>query len=355
MDVWEPRTKYEREHLDKIFALVDGLPRTTPLGEVSKAITAELDRWKFKSGFWLTEENRRSKEGLNQQKLDEGRAAAFWVILFFLAIGTLVAIVVLGIVFDLAFDAAELGFWLGGLSGVGLMVWFVVTTVDFSTGGHDESKYEKSDRVRTDLNSAQMRQIESAARKYLREVGVARFVALARNEEASLKAKHNKLARLRGLFDPSLKPQKQEFGVSDEGAESLVAAWMRWLGIYDAEATQYVGDGGIDVEGTGYIAQVKNFTGFVGVAPIRELKGVSAVDGRTPLFFTSGDYSSGCESFADVAGVYLFQYDAKEATLRAKNKLASAALRDGLPAFGDPIEFNSAVSDFPRTVESDRD
>lgn len=335
MDVWEPRTKYEREHLEKIFALVEGMPRTTPLKDVSKAITAELDRWKFRSGFWLSEENRRSQDGLNQDKLDEGRAAAFWVILAFLGIATLIGSLVLSFIFDLIFWAAVVGFWLGLLGGLAVIVWLVVTTVDFSSGSQKETLYETSDRVRTDLNSSQMRQIESAARTYLREVGVARFVALARSEEKSLKAKQNKVARLSGLFDPALKPGKQQFGVSDEGAESLIAQWMRWLGVYDAEVTKYVGDGGIDVESSRYIAQVKNFNGNVGIASIRELAGVAAVDGRTPLFFTSGVYPRGADSWAQNAGIYLFTYDAKTAKLSANNQLARDALGAGLPVFED--------------------
>lgn len=335
MDVWEPRTKYERDHLEKIFALVDGMPRDTPLKEVSKAITAELNRWKFKSGFWLTEENRRSQEGLNQKKLDEGRAAAFWVILAFLGVATLIGSLILGVISDLIFGAIEIGFWTGLLGGIAAIVWLIVSTVDFSFDTKKETQYEKSDRVRTDLDSSQMRQIESAARTYLREVGVARFVALARREETSVMAKQNKVARLSGLFDPALKPEKQQFGVSDEGAESLVAQWMRWLGVYDAEATKYVGDGGIDVESSRYIAQVKNFNGNVGIASIRELAGVAAVDGRTPLFFTSGVYPKGADSWAQDAGIYLFTYDAKSAKLSANNQLARDALGSGLPVFDD--------------------
>lgn len=335
MDVWEPRTKYERDHLEKIFALVEDMPRDTPLKEVSKAITAELNRWKFKSAFWLTEENRRSQEGLNEKKITEGRVAAFWVILAFLAIATPIGSIVLLITFDAIFGAPDIGVWIGLLGGVAAIVWFIVTTVDFSSGTQKETFYERSDRVRTDLNSSQMRQIESAARTYLREVGVARFVALARSEETSLKAKQNKVARLSGLFDPALKPGKQQFGVSDEGAESLVAQWMRWLGVYDAEVTKYVGDGGIDVESSRYIAQVKNFNGNVGIASIRELAGVAAVDGRTPLFFTSGVYPRGADSWAQDAGIYLFTYDAKTAKLSANNQLARDALGSGLPVFDD--------------------
>ncbi|WP_084486098.1 restriction endonuclease [Humibacter albus] len=63
--------------------------------------------------------------------------------------------------------------------------------------------------------------------------------------------------------------------------------------------TRFSGDGGVDVESTHYIAQVKNYSGTVGVTEMRELGGVASVDGRKPLFFTSGTYSAGAVEFAN--------------------------------------------------------
>src|SRR5690606_30375991 len=105
-------------------------------------------------------------------------------------------------------------------------------------------------------------------------------------------------------------PMPQPFGVSHEGAEQLVAEWMRYLREESAEATRFSSDGGVDVASSHYIAQVKNYAGTVGVASIRELAGVAAVDGRNPLFFTSGAYASGAVAFANRLGMPLFVYDA---------------------------------------------
>ena len=337
MDIWEPRTQYERKHLEKIFSLVEKLPRDTPLREVSKQITAEINRWKFNDGFWLSEENRRAQSVTKSNKRDQDMASVFWTFLGAGVVGTPILGLIVGIFTAAIFGSFEVGVWLGIIGGIAAVVWFIYQTVDFKSGFSDEPSkqagWEHSPKIRTDLSASQLRQIESAARTYLREVGVSRFVGLAKNEEQSIASKQRKIAKLSGLFEPALKPEKQQFGVSDEGAESLVAQWMRWLGVYDAEATKFVGDGGIDVESSKYIAQVKNFTGLVGIAAIRELAGVAAVDGRIGLFFTSGSYPREADMWAESAGIYLFQYDAKEAKLRACNSLAKEALGKGLPSF----------------------
>jgi hypothetical protein len=125
-------------------------------------------------------------------------------------------------------------------------------------------------------------------------------------------------------------PPPQPYGVSHEGAENLCAQWMRYLGEGDAVTTQYVSDGGIDVASNHYVAQVKNYSGTVGVAEIRELAGVVSDDGRKPIFFTSGTYASGSIEFANRIGMPLFIYDATRGTLRGSNALADDIFRSGL-------------------------
>ncbi|MBM7502567.1 restriction endonuclease [Agromyces aurantiacus] len=128
------------------------------------------------------------------------------------------------------------------------------------------------------------------------------------------------------------RPAPQPYGVSHRGAEQLVADWMRHLGAADAEVTRFTGDGGVDVVSAHWIAQVKNLgeRTTVPVAHIRELAGVAAHDGRRPLFFTSGTYSTGGVAFADRAGMGLFEYHAEGGALRAANGLARAAVVEGL-------------------------
>jgi hypothetical protein len=130
-----------------------------------------------------------------------------------------------------------------------------------------------------------------------------------------------------GHFPP---PAPQPFGVSDAGAEALCAEWMRHLGAPEATVTRLTSDGGIDIESTNYIAQVKNYAGTVGVAEVRELAGVSHDDGRHALFFTSGAYASGAQEFAQRIGMALFRYNAVEGTISDQNRFAADMIAHGL-------------------------
>ena len=128
------------------------------------------------------------------------------------------------------------------------------------------------------------------------------------------------------------RPRPIPRGTDARGAEEIVAQWMRHLGAHDAQVTQYVGDGGVDVVSRRCIAQVKHYAGSVGVAAIRELAGVAAADRhrRRPLFFTKTGYAPGAVVFADNVGVALFVYDVERADLRAMNGLAKTLMVNGL-------------------------
>lgn len=113
-------------------------------------------------------------------------------------------------------------------------------------------------------------------------------------------------------------------------AEELAARWMRSLRAKEVEVTQFSGDGGVDVTSSKYIAQVKNFAGNVGVAPIRELSGVVRVDGRRGLFFVTSGYAPGAIEFADRSGIALFKMDHRTGQLMAVNEVAAALQKHGL-------------------------
>jgi hypothetical protein len=127
-------------------------------------------------------------------------------------------------------------------------------------------------------------------------------------------------------------PAAQPFGVSHQGAELLVAAWMRHLGVPEAAVTRFTADGGIDVQSVRFVAQVKNYDArLVPIESVRALLG-SAVDaGRTPLLFTSSGVSAEGAAFADRVNMAVFRYDAVRGTLVGLNRLARAAVASGLP------------------------
>ncbi len=105
---------------------------------------------------------------------------------------------------------------------------------------------------------------------------------------------------------------------------------MKHLGAPDAKVTQLSGDGGIDIESTRYIAQVKNYSGSVGAPELYQFIGVASVDGRKPLYFTSGTYTRQAISAASRAGLPLFRYSAAAGTIDAENKWATQIITEGL-------------------------
>lgn len=116
--------------------------------------------------------------------------------------------------------------------------------------------------------------------------------------------------------------------ISPTEAEELCAEWMALLGENKVTVTSRTNDGGIDITSERCVAQVKNYAGSVGVREVRELMGVAAVDGRTPLFFTSGTYTKAALDYANEAEVLLFRYSAEQGTLDGVNHLAREALSD---------------------------
>jgi hypothetical protein len=155
------------------------------------------------------------------------------------------------------------------------------------------------------------------------------FVAIDRFYDRQYAAREGVQTRL-GIGSLGSLPSEQEFGVSHQGAERLCADWMKYLGASEVEVTQLTGDGGIDVVGASYIAQVKNYAGTVPINDVRALAGVMHTDRRKGLFFTSGNYSSGAIVFADQAGIALFVYSPEKGTLHGANASAEQILEVGL-------------------------
>lgn len=127
-------------------------------------------------------------------------------------------------------------------------------------------------------------------------------------------------------------PAPRHYEITPLEAETLAAEWMRFMGESSAQTTAATGDGGIDVEGHFYVAQVKHYAGSVGVKDIREFAGVVNHDprGRKGLFFTRTGYAPGALAFAEQTGIALFRYDAAAGTLQAVNTHAQRLQANGL-------------------------
>jgi hypothetical protein len=92
-------------------------------------------------------------------------------------------------------------------------------------------------------------------------------------------------------------------------AEEAMVEWMRWLSFEDAARTQSTRDGGIDIEASLALAQVKDQGNVVAPGPVRELFGVAVSHGKAAVFFARAGYSKQALAFADLTGVALFRFN----------------------------------------------
>lgn len=125
-------------------------------------------------------------------------------------------------------------------------------------------------------------------------------------------------------------PGPQAYGVSAEGAERWCCEWMLHLGAADAEVTRYTADGGVDIESTHWVAQVKHYAGAVDVVDVRALAGSATAVSKRGIFFTSGNYTASGLGFADQAGLALFSYVVERDEMVAQSNVASWVLENGL-------------------------
>ena len=126
------------------------------------------------------------------------------------------------------------------------------------------------------------------------------------------------------------RPEKQPFGVSHEGAEYLVADWLRYLGQSGVEVTQFVGDGGVDVHTEELIVQVKNYgEGGVSSSELRDLFGTATAAGRGAALFTSSRLTRDAKGFAESNEIACIAYNAKLSQLFPLTKAGQRLLEQG--------------------------
>lgn len=113
-------------------------------------------------------------------------------------------------------------------------------------------------------------------------------------------------------------------------AEALAARWMRHLGDLDAVVSQPTRDGGIDVESSRFVAEVKHHAMPIGPAPVRALFGVAASKKKEAAFFSRKGYTKAAAEFGRSTGTLLFVYDPERGTLHGVTALSKKAIMDGL-------------------------
>lgn len=128
-----------------------------------------------------------------------------------------------------------------------------------------------------------------------------------------------------------MKPKGQPYGVSAQGAELLVADWLRYLGELDVQLTRYTGDGGIDVKTQSLCVQVKNYDkSLVSSSETRDIFGTAVSENRIACIFTSSGLSKGSLQFAEKNKIIAVHYDSQKATLAPLNPAGARFLREGM-------------------------
>lgn len=93
-------------------------------------------------------------------------------------------------------------------------------------------------------------------------------------------------------------------------AEEVVADWLRYWGYVDAFVTGGGGpDSGVDVEAGRAVAQVKAEMRAIGRPVIQQVFGIAAHADKDPFVFALAGFTEGAVTWADAAGVALFEFD----------------------------------------------
>lgn len=93
-----------------------------------------------------------------------------------------------------------------------------------------------------------------------------------------------------------------------QDAEDLAAEHLRNAGFRDARRMPDGPDGGVDVVGTGVVAQVKWWSAPVGIGEVQRLRG-TAHDSHVAAFYSRAGYTRSASAWADTASVALFVFD----------------------------------------------
>jgi hypothetical protein len=127
-----------------------------------------------------------------------------------------------------------------------------------------------------------------------------------------------------------VRPAPQPYGVSNYGAERIVADWLVYLGCRDVFLTQASQDGGIDVETANQVCQVKYYKNQgVSVQEVREIFGVASALGKVAMVFTSSDLTSAAYEFANQVGIIAVQFNVEDSFLVGLNYYGEQLLVEG--------------------------
>lgn len=92
-------------------------------------------------------------------------------------------------------------------------------------------------------------------------------------------------------------------------AQVVAQEWMRYFGYIDARVGPDGPDGGVDVDSSVAVAQVKAEMRPTGRPVVQHIFGVAAHEGKSALVFSLAGYTDDAVDWATEAGVALFRFD----------------------------------------------
>ena len=118
-------------------------------------------------------------------------------------------------------------------------------------------------------------------------------------------------------------------------AEVAAAEFMRWLGFYDAYEMPIGPDGGIDIQSTNAVGQVKDYGVPVGRPALQQHLGVATSEGgKLPIFFARSGYTAQAVEYANSVTMVLFEFNLS-GEWASSNKHAESLLEAGAERFLD--------------------
>lgn len=92
-----------------------------------------------------------------------------------------------------------------------------------------------------------------------------------------------------------------------QDAEELARDYMRWLGHNDVVCTGSGADGGVDLEGSKVVGQVKMHNRPTGRPDVQQLFGIASAEGKTPFFFAMA-FSAEAVQWADKVNMAVYRF-----------------------------------------------
>lgn len=131
----------------------------------------------------------------------------------------------------------------------------------------------------------------------------------------------------------AIEPSPRPFGVSTQEAIELCREWMIYLGATDTVVSAGQAKDLCDLYSARYLGWVFNDRGNLDVGPVEAAATLAESDGRSPLIFIQGGVRPIAQQRADMLGVALLNYHARDGSLAGRSKLGRATLQLGLRSY----------------------